>query len=479
MGKQHILLQQVLLTLAYTDQFQFPLSTQEIWSRLLCLGGVVASRSDVSIALQWLDNRQLVQHGQGFWSLRGRHGLVAQRHARALFSREKEQAIQSLISFIRWIPWVDAVALTGSVAVKNAKLADDTDFLIVTRPGSLWLVRPIVIAYAWWKGKRRSWRSEEYRSWCFNLWLEDSRLKLPQQSRSVYTAYECLQARWVFDRATIEKKFLRENSWVRRVLPNWHAESLANASISHGVQRHLLTRLFLAGTMPLWFSFNIAFFIAQRWYMAAHKTREKVDFSAAFFHPRDTGGNIAERWQNSLHLLTKPAAVSAPKLTSASKLPQQLTDLLELSQQERTKVILVTGVFDILHQEHVVFLEKARELGGCLVVGIESDSRVRKLKGPGRPIHTEQVRCLQVQAVPAVTAAFVLPDEFEKPEHYKAFMLAVRPNFLAVSSHSPHQENKRKLVEAVGGELVIVHEHNPAISSTQLLSVGLYTKVSG
>ncbi len=56
------------------------------------------------------------------------------------------------------------------------------------------------------------------------------------------------------------------------------------------------------------------------------------------------------------------------------------------------KIVLVTGVFDLLHQEHVIFLAKAKSGGDLLIVAIESDMRVKKIKGNDRPIQGQADR---------------------------------------------------------------------------------------
>ena len=58
------------------------------------------------------------------------------------------------------------------------------------------------------------------------------------------------------------------------------------------------------------------------------------------------------------------------------------------------KVIFTNGCFDILHSGHVLYLEEARSLGDFLVIGLNSDLSVKRLKGKGRPINTEQERAI-------------------------------------------------------------------------------------
>lgn len=139
-------------------------------------------------------------------------------------------------------------------------------------------------------------------------------------------------------------------------------------------------------------------------------------------------------------------------------------------QDSRSKIVLVTGVFDILHQEHLNFLRKAQGLGDRLVVGLESDVRVRQLKGPDRPINPEAVRVLNLQKLGVADEVFVLPEEFSKPEQHLALLQKIKPAVLAVSESSPHLTEKQKLMAEVGGEVVVVHKHNPEISTTQILA---------
>lgn len=77
------------------------------------------------------------------------------------------------------------------------------------------------------------------------------------------------------------------------------------------------------------------------------------------------------------------------------------------------KRILVNGTFDIIHPGHLALLNYARSLGDFLVVAIDSDRRVRELKGPGRPINTEQERRLLLENLRAVDEVRVFDSDQE------------------------------------------------------------------
>ena len=74
---------------------------------------------------------------------------------------------------------------------------------------------------------------------------------------------------------------------------------------------------------------------------------------------------------------------------------KNLSEALELRQkwkQQNKRVVFTNGCFDILHLGHVDYLEKAKNTGDFLVVGLNTDASVRKLKGPSRPINNEYAR---------------------------------------------------------------------------------------
>ena len=134
----------------------------------------------------------------------------------------------------------------------------------------------------------------------------------------------------------------------------------------------------------------------------------------------------------------------------------------------QTKV-LVTGVFDLLHQEHINFLKKAKAAGDTLIVGLETDSRVKQLKGKARPINSLNTRIKNLEALNIADKIFALPEKFNKPEHHSTLINQIKPDILAVSSHTPNLSAKKHLIESIGGELKIVHRHNSKISTTKLL----------
>lgn len=74
-------------------------------------------------------------------------------------------------------------------------------------------------------------------------------------------------------------------------------------------------------------------------------------------------------------------------------------------------VVFTNGCFDILHRGHIDYLSKAARLGDRLIIGLNSDKSVRKLKGPGRPIQSEDDRKMLLMALKVVDAVIIFSED--------------------------------------------------------------------
>ena len=89
---------------------------------------------------------------------------------------------------------------------------------------------------------------------------------------------------------------------------------------------------------------------------------------------------------------------------------EKLIALLAAARQRGQRIVLANGVFDTLHVGHVRYLAAAKSEGDLLIVAVNSDSSVRSLKGPGRPILDEHARALLVAALRVVDYVLVFPE---------------------------------------------------------------------
>ena len=143
-------------------------------------------------------------------------------------------------------------------------------------------------------------------------------------------------------------------------------------------------------------------------------------------------------------------------------------ELLELRNRWRAEgksVVFTNGCFDLLHPGHIRLLEQARSLGDVLVLGLNSDSSVRRMKGPSRPILCETERA-EVAGELAAVDAVVLFDE-ETPRELIAALL---PDVLVKGADWSHFIAGREEVEAAGG-LVVALELLPGHSTTNIVGI--------
>lgn len=128
------------------------------------------------------------------------------------------------------------------------------------------------------------------------------------------------------------------------------------------------------------------------------------------------------------------------------------------------RTVLVGGCFDLLHYGHIVFLESAKKLGDRLVVALESDENVRRMKGDRRPIHTQEQRKKMLEALDCVDKVLELPT-MKTDADYAKLVMDVRPAVIAVTEGDPVEEKKRKHAATVAAKIVIIPKiHTPSTS---------------
>jgi rfaE bifunctional protein nucleotidyltransferase chain/domain len=115
------------------------------------------------------------------------------------------------------------------------------------------------------------------------------------------------------------------------------------------------------------------------------------------------------------------------------------------------RLVTTNGCFDILHAGHVRYLSEAKRCGDILVVGINSDESVRKLKGPARPLQGERDRALLIGSLKMVDAAFIFGEGDPR-----AFLEILRPDVHVKGGDYNADLLEREVVERFGGIIKIV-----------------------
>jgi rfaE bifunctional protein nucleotidyltransferase chain/domain len=126
----------------------------------------------------------------------------------------------------------------------------------------------------------------------------------------------------------------------------------------------------------------------------------------------------------------------------------ELVSLRAAWKKSGKKVVFTNGCYDLLHPGHVRLLEQARSLGDVLILALNSDASVRRLKGPSRPLLSEQARAEVAAGLASVDAITVFDEDTPRE-----LIAAVLPDVLVKGADWAHWIAGREEVEAAGGEV--------------------------
>jgi rfaE bifunctional protein nucleotidyltransferase chain/domain len=131
---------------------------------------------------------------------------------------------------------------------------------------------------------------------------------------------------------------------------------------------------------------------------------------------------------------------------------EALDQLLSLWHFQHKKIVFTNGCFDLLHSGHIIYLSKAASLGDCLIVGLNSDASVKRLKGPSRPLQNEESRALILASLQFVSIVVL----FDEDTPYE-LIRKVNPDILAKGAdYKPEEIVGYDIVKAKGGEIVTI-----------------------
>lgn len=147
---------------------------------------------------------------------------------------------------------------------------------------------------------------------------------------------------------------------------------------------------------------------------------------------------------------------------------EDLVTRIDADRKNGSRVVLANGCFDVLHVGHVRYLAGARELGDVLIVGVNSDAQVARLKGDGRPIVSESERAELVDALELVSYVTV----FDEPT-VEQLLLALKPDVHAKGTdYTEDSVPERDVVRSYGGRVAIVGDPKDHSTSAILARFG-------
>lgn len=287
--------QAILKTLIYADLFDFPLTKNEIWQRLIWENNRTRPRQkDFNLRLKLLLGKGVaVQNGQ-FFFLKGREKLTAIRKNREQESAKKISRALKIANFLRLVSTIKLIGLTGGVAANNAKPDDDIDLLIITSSGRVWTTRFLVTLILSFLGLRRLPNEDKAANKiCLNLFLDESHLDFFSKDGDLFLACEIAQLRSLWQKGNIYSQFLSANSWVKNFLPNAfdkHKFSFIQKPMSkyHRQSDRIID-------LP-WGLIERFFYCFQLWWMKKRKTVEITEPDLIAFHPKSIRKKIIDKF---------------------------------------------------------------------------------------------------------------------------------------------------------------------------------------
>jgi rfaE bifunctional protein nucleotidyltransferase chain/domain len=132
-------------------------------------------------------------------------------------------------------------------------------------------------------------------------------------------------------------------------------------------------------------------------------------------------------------------------------------------KREGKTVVFTNGCYDLLHPGHIRLLEQARSLGDALILALNTDASVQRMKGPSRPLVSEQERAELAAALEAVDAVAFFDEDTPRE-----LIAAVLPDVLVKGADWTHFVAGREEVEAAGGRVINL-PLQPGFSTTKMV----------
>jgi len=241
-GKSQELEKQILATIAYYDIFDYPLTSNEIFSYLIIdkgrdhenkysLGDVLESLEKSEILKVKLDVKY------GFYFLTGRVEIVMKRLERKKIADQKWKKARKIFWIMQIIPFLKGIFISGSLALGNSRQDSDIDLIIVAKNGRIWIVRTLVTVLTSILFVKRHGKVTRDMI-CLNHYITDESLKIPFES--LYNAQSYIHLVNLYRHTeddNLFRKFQIENEWIGKYIENYKGLELGSA---RSIKRSLL-----------------------------------------------------------------------------------------------------------------------------------------------------------------------------------------------------------------------------------------------
>lgn len=217
----------ILATLAYYDGMDYPMTSFELWKYLTSSKQQAENEGQFSLGdvVQELENENLkkfIDEHRGFYFLKGRKDLVEQRLERNKIANQKLKRLLKTAKWLRFVPFVRMLAVTGSLAMKNTDAGSDLDLLIVLKHGKIFTGRFGVTGLLQLLGQRRYGDKIKNRI-CLNYFITDKSLEI--NLKDIFSASEYAFMLPIFGWHAFQE-FQEKNGWIRKYKLNFQPDAL-------------------------------------------------------------------------------------------------------------------------------------------------------------------------------------------------------------------------------------------------------------
>ncbi len=333
MSKSDLILRPAIYkALVYASIFDYPLKADEI-SHWLVFDSQPAPDSGLKTeeltakVRKFVNGDQQVVKSQGYYFLRNflpegeqMKGLIRKRRAKERFSKSKWLIAKRIGNYLKIIPSIEMLAVTGSLAMRQTDVDEDIDLMMVVTPGTLWTSRLLSLFLLEVLGVRRKPLAQSKKGKalnkeekgrvkdkiCLNLILDTRDMSFMHAHDDVYYSHEILQAQLLWQRQATGHQFLLVNRWVADLIPlawksKYKVSNQDDLTRDQSIIGRLLRVVLIMGfklVEPLVRS-------AQEIYMKPKRTVELVTPTRAQFHPYDYHEHTLRQYQDRIKLMSK------------------------------------------------------------------------------------------------------------------------------------------------------------------------------
>jgi len=220
----------ILATIIYYDSLNYPLTAFEVWKYLIRTDYYVPRNEALKITFAQVANHlqdknlnKYIEHVSGFYFLKGRENLVPVRIENNKISVGKIKKLRRIVWWLRFMPFVRMVGITGALAMKNARLSSDWDLLIVLKYGKIWTGRTLVTGALHFFKQRRHGSNVADRV-CLNFFVTDKSLEVITKDLFSANEYMFLFPLYGYE---VYNKFQIKNQWIKNMKPAYALGELA------------------------------------------------------------------------------------------------------------------------------------------------------------------------------------------------------------------------------------------------------------